>query len=253
MVGTGVPLLFRFYFLAETNLTGERPFHTRKQTSPDNAKTRQPTTQIGEDSEVIMGKKVKVLIAFVLVAVCVLAGAFFGRDAIAKLFDSKPTLTNTVVAKQLEKIQDLTTAKETDFGFEKYEDGGIALVTKKSFTMFYSYEARAGIDLGKADIDVNDDTKTISITLPAPTIQSVSVNPDTLQFFDQKSSLLNSSEVGDAATALQDAKKSAEKKLNKGELLTTANEQAKDVIERMYAPIAETDGYTVTVKTTDAK
>ena len=46
-----------------------------------------------------MGKKVKVLIAFVLVAVCALAGVFFNRDAIAKLFDSKPTLTNTVVAK----------------------------------------------------------------------------------------------------------------------------------------------------------
>ena len=51
MAGTGVPLLFRFYFLAETNLTGERPFHTRKQTSPDNAKARQPTTQTGEDSQ----------------------------------------------------------------------------------------------------------------------------------------------------------------------------------------------------------
>jgi hypothetical protein len=51
MAGTGVPLLFRFYFLAETNLTGERPFHTRKQTSPDNAKARQPTTQTGENSQ----------------------------------------------------------------------------------------------------------------------------------------------------------------------------------------------------------
>ena len=49
MAGTGVPLLLRFYFLAETNLTGERPFHTRKQTIPDNAKARQPTTQTGED------------------------------------------------------------------------------------------------------------------------------------------------------------------------------------------------------------
>ena len=42
MAGTGVPLLLRFYFLAETNLTGERPFHTRKQTSPDNAKLDNP-------------------------------------------------------------------------------------------------------------------------------------------------------------------------------------------------------------------
>lgn len=36
------------------------------------------------------------------------------------------TLTNSVVARQLEKIQDLTTAKETDFGFEEYKEGNIA-------------------------------------------------------------------------------------------------------------------------------
>lgn len=199
-----------------------------------------------------MGKTVKVIIGVVIIVACVAAGVF-GRSIIDGFLNPQPTLTNTVVAKQLEKIQDLTTAKETDFGFEKYDEGGVAFINKKSFTMFYSYEARAGIDLGKADISVDNEKKTIDITLPAPTIQSVSVNPDTLQFFDQQSSILNSSDVGDAATALQDAKKSAEKKLNKGELLTTANEQAKDVIERMYSPIAETDGYTVDVTTTDPK
>ncbi|PLS28968.1 DUF4230 domain-containing protein [Bifidobacterium parmae] len=199
-----------------------------------------------------MGKTVKVIIGVVIIVACVATGVF-GRSIIDGFLNPHPTLTNTVVAKQLEKIQDLTTAKETDFGFEKYDEGGVAFINKKSFTMFYSYEARAGIDLGKADISVDNEKKTIDITLPAPTIQSVSVNPDTLQFFDQQSSILNSSDVGDAATALQDAKKSAEKKLNKGELLTTANEQAKDVIERMYSPIAETDGYTVDVTTTDPK
>lgn len=36
MVGTGVPSVPRFYFLAETNLTGERPFRTRTQEEPGN-------------------------------------------------------------------------------------------------------------------------------------------------------------------------------------------------------------------------
>ncbi|WP_238567058.1 hypothetical protein, partial [Bifidobacterium reuteri] len=41
------------YFLAETNLTGERPFHTRIHKSPGhNAEAQHPTTQTGEGSEI---------------------------------------------------------------------------------------------------------------------------------------------------------------------------------------------------------
>ena len=50
MVGTGVPLFLGSIFLAETNLTGERPFHTRTRKSPDNGRRGFPTTQTGEDS-----------------------------------------------------------------------------------------------------------------------------------------------------------------------------------------------------------
>lgn len=34
--------------------------------------------------------------------------------------------------------------------------------------MFYTFEARAGVDLSKAEIDVNKHNRTIDITLPAP-------------------------------------------------------------------------------------
>ena len=119
--------------------------------------------------------------------------------------------------------------------------------------MFYTFEARAGVDLSKADIDVNKHNRTIDITLPAPTIQSVSVDPDSLKFFDEESSLFNGNGVLDAADALKDAKAQSEKKLNKGDLLKSANEQAKTVIEKMYSPIAEMDSYTVNVHTTEPK
>ncbi|MBT1174631.1 DUF4230 domain-containing protein [Bifidobacterium sp. LC6] len=195
-----------------------------------------------------MKKIVRIGAGVVTVIVVLLVGLF----VYGQFFAPKgPTLTNTMVAKQLEKIQDLTTAKETDYGFEKYDEGSIKFVNKKSFTMFYAFEARAGIDLSKADISVNKTNKTIDIKLPAPTIQSVSVDPDSLEFFDQESSMFSSASVDDAKTALQDAKNAAEKKLNKGELLKVANKQAKDVIERMYSPVAETDGYTVNVITTE--
>lgn len=194
--------------------------------------------------------RVRAVIVVVLVAACCVA-AVFGYRAIDDFLHPKATLTNSVVARQLEKIQDLTTAKETDFGFEEYKEGSIAFLTKKSFTMFYTYEARAGVDLSKAKINVDDNRHVIDITLPAPTIQSVSVDPDSLKFFDETSSVFNPNEVSDTADALKDAKAQSEKKLNKGELLKTANEQAKTVIEKMYAPVAEVDSYTLNVTTTE--
>ena len=160
-------------------------------------------------------------------------------------------MTNEVVVKQLEKIQDLTTAKETDYGFEKYEDGGIAFLNKKQFTMFYTYEVRAGVDLAKAQIKIDKDSKTVSITLPAPKIQSVAVNPDSLRFFDKSDSFFNAADVEDTKAAMEDAKKKTEARLDRTQLLKIANKQAKDVIERLYEPTAEAGMYTVTVTTTN--
>ena len=199
-----------------------------------------------------MSLKATIILAVVVAVIFMFAGGWI-RGAITKFFNPQPELTNEVVVKQLEKIQDLTTAKETDYGFEKYEDGGIAFLNKKQFTMFYTYEARAGIDLAKAQIKIDKDSKTVSITLPAPTIQSVAVNPDSLRFFDKSDSFFNAADVEDTKAALDDAKKKTEARLDRTQLLKIANKQAKDVIERVYEPTAEAGMYTVTVTTTNPK
>lgn len=199
-----------------------------------------------------MSLKATIILAVVVAVIFMFAGGWI-RGAITKFFNPQQELTNEVVVKQLEKIQDLTTAKETDYGFEKYEDGGIAFLNKKQFTMFYTYEARAGIDLAKAQIKIDKDSKTVSITLPAPTIQSVAVNPDSLRFFDKSDSFFNAADVENTKAALDDAKKKTEARLDRTQLLKIANKQAKDVIERLYEPTAEAGMYTVTVTTTNPK
>ena len=199
-----------------------------------------------------MSLKATIILAVVIAVIFVFAGGWI-RGAITKFFNPQPELTNEVVVKQLEKIQDLTTAKETDYGFEKYEDGGIAFLNKKQFTMFYTYEVRAGVDLAKAQIKIDKDSKTVSITLPAPKIQSVAVNPDSLRFFDKSDPCFNAADVEDTKAAREDAKKKTEARLDRTQLLKIANKQAKAVIERLYEPTAEAGMYTVTVTTTNPK
>lgn len=119
--------------------------------------------------------------------------------------------------------------------------------------MFYTYEVRAGVDLAKAQIKIDKDSKTVSIRLPAPKIQSVAVNPDSLRFFDKSDSFFNAADVEDTKAAMEDAKKKTEARLDRTQLLKIANKQAKDVIERLYEPTAEAGMYTVTVTTTNPK
>lgn len=126
--------------------------------------------------------KVKAALGVVAVVAAMVVGIVAYR-AVGGFFEPKAELTNTVVSRQLETMQDLTTAREKDYGFEEFSEGNIAHVNQKKFTMFYSYEIRAGVDLSKAKIAVDNDNHVISITLPKADLQSVSVDPDSLRFF----------------------------------------------------------------------
>lgn len=134
--------------------------------------------------------KVKAALGVVAVVAAMVVGIVAYR-AVGGFFEPKAELTNTVVSRQLETMQDLTTAREKDYGFEEFSEGNIAHVNQKKFTMFYSYEIRAGVDLSKAKIAVDNDNHVISITLPKADLQSVSVDPDSLRFFDEQTSLFN--------------------------------------------------------------
>ena len=194
-----------------------------------------------------MSTKAKV-IAIIVAVVVIMVGTIIGYFNPKK---AEPEITTTIVSRQLQTMQDLTTAKENDYGFEEFSEGNIAHVNKKKFTMFYSYEIRAGVDLAKAEIKVHDDTRTISITLPKATLQSVSVDPDSLRFFDSESSLFNGNEVTDTAEALKHAKKSAADKASKSKLLQEADKQAKQIVEKAYSQVAKADGYKVQVQLAD--
>ena len=185
--------------------------------------------------------KVKAALGVVAVVAAMVVGIVAYR-AVGGFFEPKAELTNTVVSRQLETMQDLTTAREKDYGFEEFSEGNIAHVNQKKFTMFYSYEIRAGVDLSKAKIAVDNDNHVISITLPKADLQSVSVDPDSLRFFDEQTSLFNDAEVSDTAAALQDAKKTAANKATKSDLLKEADKQAKKVVQNACAQIAKTDG-----------
>ena len=182
------------------------------------------------------------ILSVVLAAVCALLGA-----RIAQTSAQQPSIDETVVTKQLKACSDLATSKMMYRGLVTYTSGNIELWDKKSFQMIYDAEIKAGVDMSEADVSM--DGKRIEISLPAATIQDVSIDPDSIKIYDQKYSLLNWADRSDTSAAMSEAKADARETAEKSDMAGQADTQARAIVKQMFAVIDGQDGYEVDVKT----
>lgn len=164
-----------------------------------------------------------------------------------KLTSPQITVNSSTVTEQLTKCQDLVTAKLEYTGLVTYEEGHISFIDKKGFTMTYNADVNAGVSLGDAKVDVEGTD--INIQLPKATLKSISIDPDSLKFYDQKFALFNWQNREDTQSALKIAKKDAESKVNDSKLLEQADEQAKTAVEALFSPLTGEGAYKLTVTT----
>ncbi len=185
-------------------------------------------------------KIVYILLAVALVAVGVLASQLWQR-----MSEPSVHLDTTTVTTQLEKCQDLVSAKLEYRGLVTYEEGDIDWINKKGFTMVYDATVTAGVDLSDAKVEV--DGRKISVELPSAKRQTVSIDPDSLTFYDEKFALFNWQDRTDTAEALKLAEKDVKAKVSKSKLIKTANKQAKETVETLFAPLCGEGAYTLSV------
>lgn len=186
------------------------------------------------------------LAAFVIVAVLGIALGIFGTFSVQRFLTPSVRLDTTTVTEQLERVQELATAKLSYRGLVKYEEGDIDFINKKGFTMIYDAEVRAGVDLSKARVEVSG--KDVRVTLPAATVQSISIDPDSIQFYDEKFALFNWQNRTDAAEALKLAQENANAKVDASKLITEANDQAVEAVKALLSPFTGEGGYTLAVE-----
>lgn len=179
-------------------------------------------------------KKIHVITA-VIASVALITVGFLGARLLEKDDDVKVSAAS--IEERLSKCSDLTTARLDYRGIIRYEDGDIQYINKKSFSMIYDAHIKAGIDLSQAEASVNG-TK-ITVTIPKPEVQDIVVDPDSLEFYDEKLALFNWTKKEDTAKAMECAKEDAEEKAAQTELIEQAAEQAKTVITTLLAPVTE--------------
>lgn len=145
----------------------------------------------------------------------------------------KYTITNEYLKTTLEKIGELATSKGYVQGVLFVEDGNVAILTKNSYSMIYTAEITAGIDISEIEFEITD-TKVI-VTLPSAKILNRYIDPNSIQFYDIKKSIFNPVEYSDSIDGLKLAENDLDQKYNTIEILNAADKQAEELIDTMLS------------------
>ncbi len=169
-------------------------------------------------------KKILTILITLLIGAALAAGGIFYFH-----MKAQPQVSAKGLMERLEESSELTVEKSYYTGIVKFEEGTIPLISKNSFNMKYEAEIDAGFELEGVEIEVTDDA--VVVNVPEARILSVNIDPNSLEFYDNKVSLIKTDRKEATKQALQEAQKDAEKHAESKGLLTEANKRA-DVIFR---------------------
>ncbi len=143
--------------------------------------------------------------------------------------EEEPEITVEYIDKKLENISEFSTAEMVYNGLYTVVEGKIPFITQKGFSMTYTAEMKAGIDASLIQTEITEDK--VIITLPEVEILSIWVDPDSIQFYDEKLALFNWSEKTDVTEAISAAEADMKEKANRDGLMKRASRQAEYMIE----------------------
>lgn len=185
-------------------------------------------------------------IAIGIGALALVVLGFVGAQLWNKAMEPSVSLSATSIQEQLTDSSELATSKLEYRGLVRYENGDIDFLTKKGFTLVYNAEVRAGVDLSQAIVSV--DGKAITVQLPMAQVLNISIDPDSIEFYDESFAIFNWDNKQDTAEALITAKQDAEGKVDQVHMIQEANDQAKVLVENLLRPFTDGENaYTVTV------
>lgn len=189
-----------------------------------------------------------ILLGVVLAIVCFAVGFFSGGRE-----EKAPVLSSITVETQLQQISHLATVRYSYTNMGQFENSnefyGIKLpFTTKRFIVAYDGVITAGVDLAQAKVTVSD--QGVAISLPAPQILSHEVDPDSLEVFDETTSIFNPITIEDYNGFQADQRGVMEDKAIRGGLLIQAKEQAETAVGGLITPLLQ-EGQTLEITVAD--
>lgn len=154
----------------------------------------------------------------------------------------------TITESSLKKVFEISELQTADYIYnaiaEVYDEDG------KTLKYYVAYEGTvtAGIDFSSVGIQIDGESKEITISVPSATIQDTVVNAGTLEYIFEKNKYDNENVYKEAYETCQtDLEKKAS---SETQLLEMAKDNAKQVIEALVTPWVEQidSEYTVTIE-----
>ena len=150
-----------------------------------------------------------ILLCALVGGACFLGGRWSaGRSETAKI-------DTVVLQNQLSEIRELATVTYAYTNMAQFESSndfyGVKIpFTTKSFILTYDGTVKAGVDLDGAEVSVSGTT--VTITLPEAEILSHEIDEDSMEVFDEKTSIFNPFTVEDFTSFQSDQKAAMEEK-----------------------------------------
>ena len=174
-----------------------------------------------------------ILLCALVGGACFLGGRWSaGRSETAKI-------DTVVLQNQLSEIRELATVTYAYTNMAQFESSNDFYGVKIPFT------TKAGVDLDGAEVSVSGTT--VTITLPEAEILSHEIDEDSMEVFDEKTSIFNPFTVEDFTSFQSDQKAAMEENALSRGLLAEARAKAVSSVEQLFAA-ALPDTYTVTVQ-----
>lgn len=192
------------------------------------------------------------LISSLIIAIILIGGSIYVKNNFVP--KEETIISSETVESSIKEAKELTTLKYHYKNIASFENSqefqGFKLpFTTKRFLYTYAGVIHAGVDLDKAKVDVNNEDKTVSVTLPKSKILSHDIDEKSVMFYDEKNSIFNPLDLEDYSNFRKEEEAKVEKEaIDKG-LLDEAYEQSKKAVEdilNINPEIAE--HYTINVK-----
>lgn len=157
-------------------------------------------------------KLLKKLSAVAVVVILVIGGSYF----LFRTDNGKPKITNETIGVQVKELKELATIQYKYKEIASREDWNTLFniklpFTKSSFIVSYTGILKLGIDLSETKVDVDENSKTIKVTLPESKVLSNELDLKSLKVYDEKNSIFNPVKVKDYSEFTQSGKENSEK------------------------------------------
>ena len=182
--------------------------------------------------------------AIVLITYAVV-NTYFGRTAKVvtvveeKENNEKSTLTAKVLEEKLYKNAQLSAAKLKIIATAEYSGEGIPGITKSQFTVVCEATIKAGFDMGRVKVKVDDKNKKVYITMPAAEIkpEDVYIDHEQLRFYDKKFVLFPVEVHENTAKALALTERVAKEYAQESGLLEMADKQGAEIVKGILSDV----------------